>query len=33
MTLDDVEETLRPDKLDRIYVRRLDFQLGLIFCF
>ena len=32
-TVDDKKETLRPDKLDRIYVRRLDFQLGLVFCY
>lgn len=32
-TVDDVEETLRPDKLDRIYVRRIDFQVGVIVCF
>lgn len=32
-TIDGGKETWRPDKLDRIYVRRLDFQLGLVFCY
>ena len=27
------KETLRPNKLDRLYMRRLDFQLGLVFCY
>ena len=33
MTADEKKETLRPNKLDRLYMRRLDFQLGLVFCY
>lgn len=32
-TVDDKKETLHPDKLDRIYIRRIDYQLGLVVCF
>lgn len=33
MTVNDKKETIRPDKLDRIYMRRIDFQIGLVFCY